>query len=91
MALLIMIVKDLQTMHELLTVLEQPILGMQELCSWAFKREHYPGCRIWERDLAALPDQLPRKLACWAPLGDAHAALGPLEPRRGRGQPGVAR
>ena len=91
-ALVIMIVKDLQTMHELLTVLEQPTLEMQELCTLRTQEGALSGMPLLGRRSGCPTGSVAR--ANWRagrPLGRAHEALGSLWPRRGRGQPGIAR
>jgi Transposase DDE domain len=84
-ALVIMIVKHLQTPHELLTVLDQPTPEMAALRTLLTQDGRFPSRRTWERRLAALPDQLPAQIAAlgchlvaliqpWAAYGRAVAA-----------------
>lgn len=84
-ALVIMIVKHLQTPHELLTVLDQPTSEMAALRGLLTQDGRYPSRRTWERRLAALPDTLPPQIAAlgchlvaviqpWAAYGRAVAA-----------------
>ncbi len=61
-ALVIMIVRHLHTVHELLTVLDQPTPEMQLLRSLLAEQGKYPCRRTWERRLAALPDTLPAQI-----------------------------
>ena len=63
-ALVIMIVRHLHTVHELLTVLDQPTPEMQLLRSLLAEQGKYPCRRTWERRLAALPDTLPAQIGC---------------------------
>src|SRR5918912_3844072 len=63
-ALVIMIVRHLHTVHELLSVLEQPTPEMQTLRSQLCFEGHYPTRRTWERRLKALPDSLPAQIGC---------------------------
>ena len=63
-ALVIMIVRHLHTVHELLTVLDQPTPEMQLLRTLLTEHGKYPCRRTWERRLAALPDTLPAQLGC---------------------------
>ena len=63
-ALVIMIVRHLHTVHELLSVLEQPTPEMQTLrCELHFEGR-YPTRRTWERRLKALPASLPAQIGC---------------------------
>ena len=59
-ALVIMLVRRLHTVHELLTVLDQPTLEMQLLRMQLTVQGKFPARRTWERRLKALPDTLPR-------------------------------
>ena len=59
-----MIVRHLHTVHELLTVLDQPTPEMQLLRSLLAEQGKYPCRRTWERRLAALPDTLPAQIGC---------------------------
>ncbi len=83
-ALVIMIVRHLHTVHELLTVLEQPTPEMQLLRAMLTVDGKFPARRTWERRLAALPDTLPAQIGClgrhlvaliqpWADCGRAAA------------------
>ncbi len=63
-ALVIMIVRHLHTIHELLTVLDQPTPEMQLLRTLLTEQGKYPCRRTWERRLAALPDTLPAQIGC---------------------------
>jgi hypothetical protein len=63
-ALVIMIIRHLHTVHELLTVLDQPTPAMQLLRSLLAEQGKYPCRRTWERRLAALPDTLPAQIGC---------------------------
>src|ERR671939_1470690 len=83
-ALVIMIVRHLHTVHELLSVLEQPTPEMQTLRSELHFEGQYPTRRTWERRLKALPNSLPAQIGClgrylvaliqpWADCGRAAA------------------
>src|SRR4028118_2357287 len=63
-ALVIMIVRHLHTVHELLTVLEQPSPEMQRLRLLLTQDGAFPSRRTWERRLQALPDTLPAQIGC---------------------------
>ena len=63
-ALVIMIVRHLHTVHELLTVLEQPTNEMVLLRRLLSEQEHFPSRRTWERRLKAIPDTLPTQIGC---------------------------
>src|SRR5918998_134112 len=63
-ALVIMIVRHLHTVHELLTVLDQPTPEMQLLRTLLTEHGKYPCRRTWERRLATLPDTLPAQIGC---------------------------
>ena len=63
-ALVIMIVRHLHTVHELLTVLDQPTPEMQRLRPLLTEHGTYPCRRTWERRLAALPDTVPAQIGC---------------------------
>ena len=71
-ALVIMIVRHLHTVHELLTVLEQPTPEMQLLRTLLTETGQFPARRTWERRLQALPDTLPAQIGC---LGRSLVAL----------------
>src|SRR5919202_711595 len=62
--LVIMIVRHLQTVHELLSVLDQPTPEMQLLRTLLAEQGKFPCRRTWERRLAALPDTLPAQIGC---------------------------
>ena len=83
-ALVIMIVRHLHTVHELLTVLDQPTPEMQLLRTLLTEQGKFPCRRTWERRLAALPDTVPAQIGClgrylvaliepWADCGRAAA------------------
>ena len=63
-ALVIMIVRRLHTVHELLTVLDQPTPEMQLLRTLLTEQGAFPARRTWERRLNALPDTLPVQIGC---------------------------
>src|SRR5919206_5330739 len=63
-ALVIMIVRHLHTVHELLSVLEQPTSEMQTLRTLLSHHGQYPSRRTWERRLKGLPDSLPAQIGC---------------------------
>src|SRR5919205_3682177 len=63
-ALVIMIVRHLHTVHELLTVLDQPTPQMQLLRTLLTEQGKFPCRRTWERRLAALPATLPAQIGC---------------------------
>ena len=63
-ALVIMIIRHLHTVHELLTVLDQPTPEMQLLRTLLTEQGKFPCRRTWERRLAALPDTLPAQIGC---------------------------
>jgi hypothetical protein len=63
-ALVIMIVRHLHTVHELLSVLDQPTAEMQMLRTLLTLSGRYPTRRTWERRLQALPDSLPAQIGC---------------------------
>src|SRR5918911_2606964 len=54
-ALGIMIVRHLHTVHELLSVLDQPTSEMQVLRTLLTEQGKFPCRRTWERRLATLP------------------------------------
>ena len=65
-ALVIMIVRQLHTVHELLSVLAQPTAEMQVLRTHLTDLHgRFPSRRTWERRLAAMPDTLPGQIACF--------------------------
>ena len=63
-ALIIMIVRDLPTVHLLLSVLEQPTPEMQVLRALLTENGRFPSRRTWERRLGALPATLPARIGC---------------------------
>ena len=65
-ALVIMIVRDLPTVHLLLSVLEQPTPEMQRLRALLTENGRFPSRRTWEweRRLGALPARLPARIGC---------------------------
>ena len=63
-ALVMMIVRHLHTVHELLTVLDQPTPEMQVLRVLLTEQGKCPSRRTWERRLQALPDTLPAQIGC---------------------------
>jgi hypothetical protein len=71
-ALVIMIVRHLQTVHEFLTVIEQHTPEMQSLRPLLMLNGRFPTRRTWERRLQALPTSLPAQIGC---LGRALLAL----------------
>ena len=72
-ALVIMIVRQIHTVHELLSVLAQPTVEMQTLRAHLTDMHgRFPSRRTWERRLAAMPNTLPGQIGC---LGRALVAL----------------
>jgi hypothetical protein len=72
-ALVIMIVRQIHTVHELLSVLAQPTVEMQTLRAHLTDMHgRFPSRRTWERRLAAMPDTLPTQIGC---LGRTLVAL----------------
>lgn len=63
-ALVIMIVRHLHTVHELLSVLEQPSPEMQVVRTMLTEQGTFPTRRTWERRLKALPETLPAQIGC---------------------------
>ena len=63
-ALVIMIVRHLHTVHELLSVLEQPTQEMKQLRALLVEKGAYPTRRTFERRLAQLPQTLPAQIGC---------------------------
>jgi hypothetical protein len=63
-ALVIMIVRHLHTVHELLSVLDQPTPEMQLLRTLLTLDGQYPSRRTWERRLKGLPATLPAQVGC---------------------------
>jgi hypothetical protein len=74
-ALVIMIVRHLHTVHELLSVLEQPTSEMRTLRTLLMLDGLFPTRRTWERRLQAIPNSLSAQISC---LGQALLAL--IEP-----------
>ena len=62
-ALVIMILRNLHTIHALLAVLEQPTTEMQQLRALLYSNGRYPSRRTFERRLAKLPEALPARIA----------------------------
>jgi hypothetical protein len=71
-ALVIMIVRHLHTVHELLSVVEQPTPEMRTLRTLLTLDGQFPTRRTWERRLQAIPSSLPTQIGC---LGRALVAL----------------
>jgi len=71
-AVVIMIVRHLHTVHELLSVLEQPTPEMHSLRTLLTLDGRFPTRRTWERRLQAIPSSLPAHIGC---LGRALLAL----------------
>jgi hypothetical protein len=63
-ALVIMIVRHLQTVHELLAVLAQPTAEMSQLRELLSEEGCFPTRRTWERRLKAIPASLPAQIGC---------------------------
>lgn len=63
-ALVIMVLRQLTTVHALLAVLDQPTPEMQRLRGLLMEDGRYPSRRTFERRLAAIPDTLPAQIAC---------------------------
>lgn len=63
-ALLIMILRRLNKVGELLSVLEQPTAEMQTLRTLLTQGGRYPTRRTFERRLKALPESLPAQIHC---------------------------
>lgn len=63
-ALVIMLVRRLNTAYELLAVLDQPTPEMQTLRALLSCNGRFPCRRTWERRLAAMPDTLPAQIGC---------------------------
>ena len=63
-ALVIMVLRQLTTVHALLAVLDQPTPEMQQLRRLLSEDGRYPSRRTFERRLAAIPDTLPAQIAC---------------------------
>jgi hypothetical protein len=64
-ALVIMIVKHLQKVHELLSVLNEPTFEMEQLRNVLTEKGRYPTRRTWERRLKGLPASLPAQIGCF--------------------------
>jgi hypothetical protein len=64
-ALVIMIVKHLQKVHELLSVLKEPTFEMEQLRKLLMENGRYPTRRTWERRLKSLPASLPAQIGCF--------------------------
>jgi hypothetical protein len=63
-ALVVMIVRRLPSVHELLSVLEQPTQEMRQLKQHLHQQGQFPSRRTWERRLNQLPCTLPEQIAC---------------------------
>jgi len=63
-ALVIMIVRHLHTVHELLTVLEQPTAEIQTLRLLLSVHDRFPTRRTWERRLKRIPATFPAQIGC---------------------------
>lgn len=63
-ALVIMIVRHLHTVHELLSVLAQPMAEMSYLRERLSVQGSFPARRTWERRFKALPATLPTQIGC---------------------------
>ncbi len=63
-ALVIMIVRHLPTVHELLSVLEQPTPEMLLVHTLLTEGNRFPIRRAFERRLKAIPDTLPAQIGC---------------------------
>jgi hypothetical protein len=63
-ALVVIIVRHLHKVHELLSVLAQPIAEMQALRALMTVKGRYPSRRTRERRLKAIPDSLPAWIGC---------------------------
>jgi hypothetical protein len=63
-ALVVMIVRHLHTVHELLSVLEQPTPEMLLVHTLLAEGGRVPTRRTWERRLKAIPDTLPAQIGC---------------------------
>lgn len=63
-ALVIMLVRDVQTVDGLLAILGQPTLEMQALRERLTVDGRFPTRRTWERRLNALPSTLPARIGC---------------------------
>lgn len=63
-ALVIMVLRQLATVHALLTVLEKPTPEMQHLRTLLMGDGLYPSRRTFERRLAAIHETLPAQIAC---------------------------
>jgi hypothetical protein len=63
-ALVVMIVRHLHTVHELLSVLEQPTPEMLLVRTLLTEGGKLPTRRTWERRLKVIPDTLPAQIGC---------------------------
>ena len=63
-ALVVMIVRHLHTVHELLSVLEQPTPEMPLVRTMLTEGGKLPTRRTFERRLKAIPDTLPAQIGC---------------------------
>jgi Transposase DDE domain len=64
-ALVIMIIRHLQSPHEVRTVLDQPTAEMQILRTLLTEDGRFPSRWTWERRLKALPATLPAQIGCF--------------------------
>src|SRR3712207_3481268 len=64
MALVVMVVKRLPTVHALLAVLAEDTPEMAQVRALLSEGGRVPCRRTWERRLAALPATLPARVAC---------------------------
>jgi len=64
-ALVLMIVKHLQKVYELLSVLNEPTFEMEQLRNLLTENGRYPTRRTWERRLKGLPASLPAQIGCF--------------------------
>ena len=85
-ALVIMIVKHLQKVHELLSVLNEPTLEMEQLRNLLTEKGRYPTRRTWERRLKGLPASLPAQIGFRALPGEFDRSVGNLRTSGGIGQ-----
>lgn len=63
-AVVIMAVRQLHSVHELLSVLDQPTEEMHRLRAHLVAQGRYPSRRTWERRLHGLPLTLPAQIGC---------------------------
>ena len=77
-ASVIMIVRQLHSLHELLSVLSEPTAEMHTLRSLLTIDGHFPTRRTWERRLQALPATLPAQMVALVGPGGYAATVGHL-------------